>query len=70
MKQKECGCFGAGHRSSCKHYVEQNRDVVKRFLLTHEGRAVWNAALDSAAIACDKVLECKAAARIRELKIG
>lgn len=29
---------------------------------------VWNAALDKAAIECDKVLECNAAARIRELK--
>lgn len=31
-------------------------------------REVWNAALDKAAAECDKVLECKAAARIRELK--
>jgi len=31
-------------------------------------REIWNAALDKAAIACDKVNECKAAARIRELK--
>jgi hypothetical protein len=31
-------------------------------------REVWNAALDKAAKECDKVLECKAAARIRELK--
>lgn len=31
-------------------------------------REVWNAALDKAARECDKVLECKAAARIRELK--
>lgn len=31
-------------------------------------RRVWNAALNKAARECDKVLECKAAARIRELK--
>ena len=31
-------------------------------------REIWNAALDKAATECDKVLECKAAARIRELK--
>ena len=31
-------------------------------------REIWNAALDKAARECDKVLECKAAARIRELK--
>ena len=31
-------------------------------------REIWNAALDKAARECDKVYECKAAARIRELK--
>ena len=31
-------------------------------------REIWNAALDKAARECDKVQECKAAARIRELK--
>ena len=31
-------------------------------------REIWNAALDKAARECDKVMECKAAARIRELK--
>ena len=31
-------------------------------------KTVWNAALDKAARECDKVYECKAAARIRELK--
>lgn len=31
-------------------------------------RTIWNAALDKAAITCDSVNECLAAARIRELK--
>ena len=31
-------------------------------------REIWNAALDKAARECDKVQECKASARIRELK--
>lgn len=45
-----------------------DRATVDRFVKTDIGRAVWNVALDDAAVACDKVLECKAAARIRELK--
>lgn len=45
-----------------------DRVTIDSFVKTKLGRAVWNAALDDAAVACDKVLECKAAARIRELK--
>lgn len=47
---------------------EVDRATVDRFVKTDIGRAVWNAALDDAAKKCDEVLECKAAARIRELK--
>lgn len=45
-----------------------DRATVERFVKTRLGKAIWNAALDDAAIACDAVLEFKAAARIRELK--
>lgn len=45
------------------------RHDVNRFVGTTDlGKAIWNAALDDAAVRCDEVLECKAAARIRELK--
>jgi len=47
---------------------EVDRNTVERFVKTDIGKAVWNTALDDAAKRCDEVLECKAAARIRELK--
>lgn len=47
---------------------EVDRNTVERFVKTAIGKAVWNTALDDAAKRCDEVLECKAAARIRELK--
>lgn len=71
-KPLECGCYGLDHHSRCKLYeppVSQlSKEYIERFVGTGVGRAVWNAALDEAAIKCDAVLECVAAARIRELK--
>lgn len=68
IKQKECGCFGKGHSSKCEYYAEPDKSFVARFVGTQAGKIVWNAAIDEAAIACDKAMECIAAARIRELK--
>jgi hypothetical protein len=73
IKPKQCGCYGLEHRSSCVEYVKPKLEpvdkyTVERFVKTGIGMAVWNAALDAAAKRCDEVLECIAAARIRELK--
>lgn len=68
MKHKDCGCYGPGHHTNCKEYKSSQKDFVSRFVGTEAGKVVWNAALDEAAKRCDEVLECKAAARIRELR--
>ena len=50
---------------------EMTQDQIEKQVAHKNGvyaREVWNAALDKAAAECDKVNECKAAARIRELK--
>lgn len=74
IKPNQCGCYGSTHHSNCVEYVkpkkepvETSRDCVDRMIKTSVGKAVWNTALDEAAKRCDAVLECKAAARIREL---
>lgn len=69
---KLCGCYGTMHHSRCKYFVKPETDTssefVNKFVGTSSGKAVWNAALDAAAARCDEVLECIAAARIRELR--
>lgn len=42
-------------------------DIEKRLTSLYEIR-IWNEALERAAIQCDKLMVCEAAARIRELK--
>lgn len=46
--------------------VGKRSEVIARNEREHD--RIWKAALDKAAAECDKVMECKAAARIRELK--
>lgn len=70
MTDSEIEEFNNKHKSSITEDEMTDKDIEKQVNNPNHkyAREVWNAALDKAASECDKVLECKAAARIRELK--
>lgn len=67
MTKADINAFNRKFLIEVKHTMTE-QDIEKQVKNGSYAREIWNAALDKAARECDKVLECKAAARIRELK--